>query len=183
MEPEKEVQKKKQFKPVQIVAGAVGIVVGRYSGFSALFPLLIFFPVLLLLKKTAFKKRESPFLYTSCLIFAHSGWVLLGTMLLLGSLPVMTSLANLGEVLFFFSFAIALLVKPKQFMVWGIVVVETALLGVNLYSLPGFAFNTTDHKALVTHIVLRLGIIVLALWGRKSFKKDEADSELMPDSL
>lgn len=137
-----------------LVGAAGGWTFSEYCGSSIWIPGAVCVLLLLLFAKTSFKPKY--FAGSIAIISGHVVWFAVAAV-------ISKSVAAVGlDILFLSAGIIWLWLRPGLGAAIYLATIQLLSLSLNVYSLSGVAFGSTDHRALVAHIVFR-SIAVVAL--------------------
>jgi len=156
--------------PLAAVGGIVGAIVGvalsRYSGPSLIVPGATAFLLFLIFDKTSV--RPPHFRGAITLILAHVTWFVAAAMLLGTWEPVIIDVVALG-------LGVAWIwLRPGLMPCIFLGIVELVTLGINLNSFMAASVGSEAHRALLVHLLLRIGAIAFLAVGYRRFKAEPA---------
>lgn len=141
-------------KVAGVLAGIVGIIVGRYAGFALVIPTGIAVAVYAVGSRQVSGARRLV-MPAVAVVGGHLGWMILGV-ITAGQLgAVWLDLPVFGLVLLW------LLRRPGPAPLWTLTALQAVAFVTNVVTMAGVEFGTSDHRALLVHIVFRILSIVL----------------------
>ena len=153
--------------PLTTVGGIVGAIVGFYCGFMLLIPSVVAVVAFMAVKKVELPRLES-FKLGVAVLLGHTAWIAIAFFA-----PHARAVMVLPDIVLALAGIVWLCAKPGLPPVCYLIGFEALGLIVNLNSIGGQHFGRPQHKALVTHIALRLFIAVSLWlgWKQTSLKK------------
>jgi hypothetical protein len=144
---------------VTVIIGTIASAVGTYGGANVLVPLLAGFLMAWLIKKLS-KPRDALLAMAFAVFFGHFAWGLAGT-LILGSWDTATDLVIMIILMLWLWF------RPGRWSCGAMAIFSMFGLTHAVIDLQAHSFGDPTHRALVTHMVLRLAVIALVCaWWR-----------------
>lgn len=142
-----------------VILGAIASALGTYGGANALVPVLACLLMAWLCKKLG--KPLDAFLASAfAVFFGHFAWILAGT-LYLGIWDTATDLVVMVMLMLWLWF------RPGRWSCCAMVIFSVFTLSLAVIDLQAHHFGDPTHRALVTHMVLRLVVIALmCAWWR-----------------
>ena len=142
-----------------VIIGSIASALGTYGGANALVPVLACLLMAWLCKKLG-KPRDAFLASAFAVFFGHFAWILVGT-LYLGSWDTATDLMVMVMLMLW------LWSRPGRWSCCAMVVFSVFTLSHAVIDLQAHSFGDPTHRALVTHMVLRLVVIALmCAWWR-----------------
>ncbi|MBL8035495.1 MAG: hypothetical protein JNJ69_17465 [Leptospiraceae bacterium] len=155
-----------------IIAAVIGMLLGRYTGIHFLIPLAFMGIAYLIYKKLLFKNTQLFFLEAAVLLCGHAAWGALGVLVLElqnQGLDQFTTMLNAIEFTLYFALSFYLLKNPTVLLAIVVMVVELLVIIVNIVAIAEKEIGSNDHKALASHLTIRVAIIVYAWIGMRKF--------------
>ena len=156
------------------IGGVAGFAVGWYAGMNLLIPVAAGVVALFVLKAAAPRRTEA-MQPAAAVLVGHLTWIAIGVLIVrppggLGLVTIEIALMAIG--------AVWLIVAPSWAAVAAIATLEVVGIGVNLLALSSLAFGTLMHKAIVTHLGLRVLTIVLMVAAMRKLSDADAAADL-----
>lgn len=158
------------------VATAFGWGVGQYTGFFLLLPLGLA-AVAGFLLSVLVPKKNKPILPASAIQVGQALWILMGMLATrsVNSLLIRVFVnfdLRLIEPVVFLVFALVLAFEPSIWIVASLAVYQLPSLVINAIAFADATPNTTEHKALLVHIVFRAAAVGMMIFGLFKLHKD-----------